>query len=359
MPAMFDRGFFVREPAWHGLGVVLDEYPGRDEAMKIAGHDFTIIERPLFVGRPVTSDFPPAFATRTCDSGERVWALTSSQLGDEGSDFTPHRNVRGWKALVREDTGHVLSIQKGSYGVIQPGVIWDIADALVNQPNVKYETAGVLKDGAILWVLACLDEPYKVTGDDSLTYPWVCVNTTNDGSGACRADFTDIRVVCSNTQAMARSRAEAEDVSFVFRHTAKVADRIEEVRHLMANVRSGHRAWVEQMNDLAALRVTDAGVEKFVTEFLPEPAKVTKRVLTNVENRRDALRGILNGGVTITPEIRNTAYGLVQAGVEFLDHFRGYHNKETYFTRSVLRAEPLKPRLVKLAQEVAAEYAPA
>jgi hypothetical protein len=27
MPALFDTGFFVREPAWHGEGIVLGRLP--------------------------------------------------------------------------------------------------------------------------------------------------------------------------------------------------------------------------------------------------------------------------------------------------------------------------------------------
>ena len=38
MPAYFDTGFTVREPAWHGLGAVLDDYPRHiDDARELAG----------------------------------------------------------------------------------------------------------------------------------------------------------------------------------------------------------------------------------------------------------------------------------------------------------------------------------
>lgn len=57
MPALFETGFFVRKPAWHEQGIVLDYYPGREEAMKLAGHDFKVVERPIAViGKPLTGD---------------------------------------------------------------------------------------------------------------------------------------------------------------------------------------------------------------------------------------------------------------------------------------------------------------
>ena len=36
----FDSGFFVREPAWHGLGAVLPDWPGTfEEARELSGRD--------------------------------------------------------------------------------------------------------------------------------------------------------------------------------------------------------------------------------------------------------------------------------------------------------------------------------
>src|SRR5690242_8795690 len=52
MSAEFEQGFFVRVPAWHGLGTVLDDYPGREEAMRLAGHDWDIVELPSFTAMP-------------------------------------------------------------------------------------------------------------------------------------------------------------------------------------------------------------------------------------------------------------------------------------------------------------------
>jgi hypothetical protein len=49
MAHQFETGFFVREPAWHKLGTVLQEYPGRDEAMRLAGHGFHVSEHRVLV----------------------------------------------------------------------------------------------------------------------------------------------------------------------------------------------------------------------------------------------------------------------------------------------------------------------
>jgi hypothetical protein len=47
-----------------------------------------------------------------------------------------------------------------------------------------------------------------------------------------------------------------------------------------------------------------------------------------------------------------TAYGLRLAGVEYLDHLRGFRNDNTYVGRQLLRQEPAKAKLGRLIEEV-------
>lgn len=114
MGHFFESGFSVREPAWHGLAEVLDEYPGRKEGRKLAGHDWEPEKRQLFIGP------------------------------DEG---VPNIPVPGWSALIRSDSQAVIGCVKDTYTVISNETVWDIVDALAKQEKVKYETAGVLKGG--------------------------------------------------------------------------------------------------------------------------------------------------------------------------------------------------------------------
>ena len=44
----FESGFFVHQPAWHGLGTVLDDAPNIETAIIKAGLDWKVLERPLF-----------------------------------------------------------------------------------------------------------------------------------------------------------------------------------------------------------------------------------------------------------------------------------------------------------------------
>lgn len=332
MPAYFEQGFFVREPAWHGLGVVLDDYPGRDEAMQLAGHDFTVLERPVYVSQR---------DEESNESGRvRVrWA---------------HRKAEGWKALIHGTSLDVLNVVRDTYTVIQNETGWDIVDALVGA-GARYETGLTLKDGAVCIVTALLDEPVTISGDDSVTLPYGVVRWAHDGSGSMACRSTSIRVVCANTDEASSMQAKRLGVDFTFRHTRKVHERIEDAKLAIRGIRAAHEEYVELAEELARTPITREQRELFVAAFLPIPpeALVSERVMANVEGARAEVRSLFNGP-TIPEAHRFTAYGLRLAGIEYLDHLRGYRNSDTYVGRQLLRTEPAKAKLSKLIQEVVA-----
>lgn len=305
--------FSVREVPWHKKGDILADYPGREEAMHRAGHDFEVIEKKL--------------AT---------------------IEGTP---VEGWKALMRKDTAAILSVVKQSYGVVQNEVMWDMVDALVAEPNVKYETAGVLKDGAVLWVLARLEEAVTIPGDNSPILPYVLVATSHDYSCQLIAATVPTRVVCWNTYRIAMDKASALGTEYSFRHSKNVMDRVEEARAALGLVRSAFVEFIELATELAGMSVSEEGIKFFLSKFIPEPPALicTDRVMANINEARTEVAGLLHGS-TISEANAHTAYGLVNAGVEYLDHLRGYRNEDTHFNRCVMNIEKQKTALVKLAR---------
>lgn len=47
MSADFESGFFVREPAWHGMGTVIKDAPDSKTAIKVAGLDWKVLQAPM------------------------------------------------------------------------------------------------------------------------------------------------------------------------------------------------------------------------------------------------------------------------------------------------------------------------
>ena len=61
---------------------------------------------------------------------------------------------------------------------------------------------------------------------------------------------------------------------------------------------------------------------------------------------------------TVAP-LPDTAYKLVQAAGEYLDHLRPFRSRDTYLARTMLRNEPIKGNVVRLVRSLAADLVPA
>jgi hypothetical protein len=83
---------------------------------------------------------------------------------------------------------------------------------------------------------------------------------------------------------------------------------------------------------------------------MPPQGLVTDRVARNVEEARQALRLIFESKTT--EQVAGTAYGLMQAAGEYLDHVRNARSWETRLNRTLIRPEPLKHRALSLIREV-------
>ena len=116
------------------------------------------------------------------------------------------------------------------------------------------------------------------------------------------------------------------------------------------------RRYTELAHELLGIPITPRQRELFVTEFIPMPPQglVTDRVARNVEEARNALRLIFESKTT--EQVAGTAYGLVQAAGEYLDHVRTARSWETRLNRTLIRPEPLKHRALSLIREVIARH---
>lgn len=348
MPAFFESGFSVREPMWHGQGYVPDRYPETwEQAREWAGLTWEPEARPVF-----------AFHG---DLEEATARLTAAAEGDSNDDeievlheiVASFGEIPGRQQIVRSDTGATLGITTTDYTIISHQEMGEVVEALLGFTNVKYETTIVMHEGRQIAVLAYLDEPITLPGDKSLTFPFLAVTTRHDGGGSLKALPTTVRIVCANTCSAAEAEGDRYGTAFTFGHSKGWRDRLEEAKQTIAGLRTDFDKYVELMSDLAAVKVTREQTEQFVTAFIPSPPEglVSDRVSRNVEEARDAVRLILNSPTA--EGVGGTAAGLVHAATEYLDHYRRYRSLDSYYTRQLLRPEPLKAKAVSLVREIA------
>jgi phage/plasmid-like protein (TIGR03299 family) len=205
-----------------------------------------------------------------------------------------------------------------------------------------------------VWCLALLDEPVELPGDDSPTLPYLAITNRHDGTAACALRATAVRIVCANTFRAAELEGERTGATFSFIHKSSWRNRLDEARQAVTGARTEMRRYTELAHHLLGIPVSPRQRELFVTEFIPMPPHglVTDRVARNVEEARQALRLIFESKTT--EQVAASAYGLMQAAGEYLDHVRTARSWETRLNRTLIRPEPLKHRALSLIREVAA-----
>jgi phage/plasmid-like protein (TIGR03299 family) len=329
MPADFETGFTVRQPAWHRQGTVLDDYPGSwAEAAKAAGLDWEPVKTPVYDRELVGMD----------EVGEPTYRYVE----------VPERAF-----VKRSDTLARLDVATAGYNVIPNAAMGEIVEALVGE-GARYSTAGSLQGGRKVWALAEIAEPVRVKGDPSETLQYCALLNSHDGSAALQAVATNVRVVCMNTWKATELDGDRHGHAYSFRHTSGWRERLDEAKQLILFGRAESQLVIDELNALVDVKVTARQMEIFVQDFVPMPVGdiVSDQVVTNVEVARQALRDIMASPTCVG--INGTAYGLVQAAGEYLDHVRTVKTYSSYVNRTLLSAEKLKYRAKRLALAVAA-----
>jgi phage/plasmid-like protein (TIGR03299 family) len=346
MSALFTKGFFVREAAWHGMGVVLADYPGREEAMRLAGHDWDVLEIPL------RGEF---------SNDVLVAAGLPPVAGANGA----LRKVKDSVLHVRSDNLFELATHSRTFERISNRTAYDVAELLFDQ-GFRFE-AGVTLDGGKRNALTLLlDEPITITGDDSVTLPFGVLDWAHDGSAALSVRSGTIRVVCMNTANASEAEGKRLGTDFTFRHTKNVHARIEDAKKAIRGVREGLEIYRQVAEELAAIPVTPEQRDWFVSTIVGDRdgkvsrgTNVTQRVRDNVESERAKVNGLfMKAGTpkgTIPTDHVLTGYGLWLAGGEYFDHLRAYRTKDSYVKRTLLSTSAEKMSLRQtIAEAVAA-----
>jgi len=221
MSHFVDTMAFVGEVPWHGLGTYLGEENVTGEKMLAAsGLD---------------------------------WQAEKVQVFYPDTSGLNYHEVDGQFTMVRSDTGKSLGCTVGSkYTPFQNEQLFEFGDALIETGDVRWHTAGSLKEGRKVWGLAQLSGEQVVNrrdGTKDVSAPFLLLYNSHDGSSCLTARLTSVRVVCWNTLTCALSGDQSE---FRARHTASVSDRASsaaEVLGLAVDAAEGQREVMQHLAD--------------------------------------------------------------------------------------------------------------
>jgi len=313
--------YSLREPAWHGLGTVVNDEHTTKEVLGIANLS--------------------------------NWNVRLEDIVLPKNYTTSKSNYM----VVRDhpETGQpdVLSIVGDRYQTLQNEELFAFADNLLD--GARWETAGSLKNGRVVFGSLALERETVLdpTGVADVVNTYLLVNTSHDGSVAVQASITPVRVVCSNTLNLALQGVKQ---SFKMRHTSTLDGRILMAREALGLANTYMDEFDKMAQELIEQEITKSTFAKIVATAYPMPNLETKGAMTKWENKIELLDEIFSSDTNAM--INNTAWGAFNTLTERLDWYRparGGNNEGILASASgfdpVINAE--KNRLLSIVRQVA------
>lgn len=284
-----DEAAYALTPAWHGLGRVLAEAPdsaGMIEAAhldwKVEGHPlYTVIERNGRQERVVMEDH---------------------------------------KAVIRMDTGAQLGVVGNGFEFVQNRERFELMDSLCRDGILKYEAAGALRGGRIVWALAKMPTVDTIAaGDDCQRY----ILSVGGHDGSMREHWipTSVRVVCMNTV----RAALAGNRRFGIKHTRNVKANIQTALKIIAQYDEAFTDFRDKAKLLATRQITRDKAQAYVDSLFPKPAEdASDRAKTIRRNKVESIFKNWRNDRQQLPSIKGTWWALYNSVSEYVDHGANY-----------------------------------
>ena len=283
MPAVVEKMVHFGEMPWHGDSEELTGNETSREVMQKAGLDWNVVTKPLFMedGTAV----PAQASIRESDN---------SVLGVVGPRWTPLQNA-------------------DAFGVFEP---------LVESGDMAWHTAGSLRDGQRVWVLCQLnlDNSEIVKGDEISKF--ALLSNGHDGKLAVHFGFTPIRVVCANTEALARECKASKRIRV--RHHRFVKDNVEKLRDIMNVANQEFEATCDEYRFLASRSINQEDLEKYVKIVFNQHGKDNDEIPTRSKNIMNRVEELFTDGRGNNLEgVSGTWWAAYNAVTEYLNYEKG------------------------------------
>jgi len=239
----------------------------------------------------------------------------------------------------------VLGVVTGRYQIVQNRDAFAFTDELLGK-GVRYETAGSLKDGRKVWMLAQMPREYIICGER--ISPYLLFFNTHDGTGAVKVALTPIRVVCNNTLNLALRTAKR---SWSMNHTGDVKEKISEAKDTLFKAELYMDRLGREIEVLQRKKLTDRQVINFVEELLPADENLTPQQIKNIKRQQEDMKMRYFDAPDLQ-DIGKTAYRFVNAVSDFATHASPVRKTTDYKENLFLKTVEGNPMIDKAYQMV-------
>ena len=278
-----EKMVFAGATPWHGLGTEINQETSFWDSFELAGLDWEVDTKPLFTG-----------------DGEKV----------------SHR------AAYRVSDGRILGIVGKRWTPLQNRDAFEVFEPLVDAGEMVIHTAGSLRNGERIWALCQLNQDNSeiVAGDEVAKF--VLLSNGHDGKLAVHFGFTPIRVVCANTEALARGSKASKLVRV--RHSRFVKQNVQDLRNVMNFANQEFEATAEQYRYLASKGINSEDLDKYIKIVLGIGEKSADEMTTRSKNIVSSIEDLFEGGRgSDIAGVRGTYWGAYNAVTEYLNYSKG------------------------------------
>lgn len=286
MPAAVESMMYNRERGlpWHGLGNGVQGARTAKQAIVDAGLDWEVELRKVYAAN---------------DKGSKVL-------------------VPGHHAVVRTSDETVFGMVKSRYTPFQNREAFEFADNLVDSDEAKYDTAGALRGGRVVFLSMEVPDSIMVGGEDAHNM-YILLRTSHDGTTAIGVYVTMIRAVCMNTVTLATKTAQYR---WAMPHVSTLQGKLQEARDTLELSFSYADEFSKMAEELMRTKVTDDRAVDILTEVLPHRPKTDEKIDEIMQCLRTSERNGYHG----------TGWGLINALTEYHQHWReGIQPEATFF----------------------------
>lgn len=279
MAHMVETAFYAKEPAWHGLGVVVDDTLNSADALRVAKLDWQVIPEKIYL--------------------------------KDGAE------IEGKVATVRDTDRKVLGLVTDRYKIVQNREAFAFVDGLLENDiePVKFESAGSLNEGRRVWMLTHLPGRL-VLGDEII--PYLVFANSHDGSMAITAAMTPTRVVCQNTLNLAMKTAKR---SWSIRHIGDVQGKQKDAADTLRLSVKYMDSLEETAEQYQQTKLTPASMTDVLNIIFPDDPNVTNRERGNVLDQKQQFLDIYAKALaTDLGMFKGDAWGLYNGFADYATH---------------------------------------
>ena len=266
---------------WHKMGEVVAGLLTAKEAIEAAHLGWKVVPQPVTVNGKVLP-----FPTEKSSTG-------------------------AYQGICREDTGDCLGIMRGNrYEPIQNTDCFDFMDNLVGDGGLRYETAGALRGGQKVWMMAQYNGGFELNGDEHKQ--WLLLVSSHDGSTPLMVQWVTERVVCANTLSVALRGAKNQ---IRIRHTSKWSEKVTQAKRVLGLTVDYFAEMRTALAGLNMMPLTPDQMGDFARLLLPVTDE--KNVPTRTQSVRNEIVSLFDKGAGNRGASR---WDALQAVTDYADH---------------------------------------